>query len=188
MGVGASVKLTENITSVNLHPLPTAFRLVGWKGHHYCLNGEYLPLDDASKLFNGRPIFKHTPPAGVLGHQKTWQMYWSYGAWRIADKDELPSDQTEKKKECMACVESDASNPTDISASAIWRGATSECYLHFDKDNDKNLEIVEDVRVEKGTVSTACSCACDGCWFSCPFISRSLLSCVHAFALMLSRV
>ncbi len=38
--------------TVNQQPLPTPFRLIGWKGPHDRLNGEYLPLDDCAKLNN----------------------------------------------------------------------------------------------------------------------------------------
>ena len=75
--------------TVNLQPLPTAFRMTGWKGPSYCLNGEYLPLDDGTKLINGRPVFKHTPVVGLLGHQETWKMYWSHGAWCIDEKGQI---------------------------------------------------------------------------------------------------
>ena len=66
--------------TVNLQPLPAAFRLSGWQGQHACLNGEFIPLDDGTKLLNGRPIFKHAPVVGIWAYKDKWRMYWSQGA------------------------------------------------------------------------------------------------------------
>ena len=143
--------------TVNLQPLPTAFRMTGWKGPSYRLNGEYLPLDDGTKLINGRPVFKHTPVVGVLGHQETWQMYWSYGAWCIGEKDPLQSveqlqlqkqlqlerlsNQKElKRRKCTVFVETDATHPTAIPTDVVWKSTTRE--------------VVEGVHIATGTVRT----------------------------------
>merc|ERR1719409_2724967 len=87
--------------TVNLRPLPAAFRLSGWQGQYDRLNGEYLPLDDGTELLNERPIFKHVPVVGFCAHKDKWRMYWSQGAWRIGDKDKLKTDQVQ----CIACFE-----------------------------------------------------------------------------------
>ena len=84
--------------TVNLQPLPAPFQLSGWKGPHSCLNGEYMPSDDGSKLLNNRPIFKHAPIVVGWKREDRYRMYWSHGAWRISDKDKLQSDQAQ----CMA--------------------------------------------------------------------------------------
>ena len=137
------------IPTVNRQPLPKAFLLSGWKEPYDCLNGEYLPLDDGAELLNGRPIFKHTPVVGLLGHQQTWQMCWSDDAWRIANKDHLQG-------KCVAFVKSDTIHPADTPAGVVWKGAVSGCT--FDED-DKNFEPVEGVSVVLGTVRTSLSLA-----------------------------
>ena len=108
--------------TVNLQPLPTAFRLSGWTGHNACLNGEYLPLADGTKLFDGHAIFKHVPVVGAWAGQDKHRLFWSHGAWRIGNKDQMEPGQ----KQCMAFVESDTvdtNHPSDIPVSSmVWKG------------------------------------------------------------------
>ena len=131
--------------TVNLQPLPAAFRLSGWKGRNNLLNGEYVPLDDGSKLFNGRPVFKHDPVVGVLTHKDKWRMYWSHGAWRLGDEDNMKSDQTQS----MAFVESDATHPIAMSAEVVWQVAASS-------QNDDSFDVAEGVSLATGTVRVEC--------------------------------
>ena len=139
--------------TVNLQPLPTAFRMTGWKGSSYRLNGEYLPLDDGTKLSNARPIFKHAPVVGVLGlHREKWHMYWSHGAWRIGEKDPLQSEQPSNQNECMAFAETDATHPTGIPADVVWKSTTTGCDVSEDHNH---FEVVEGIRVATGTVRTS---------------------------------
>ena len=129
--------------TVNQQPLPTPFRLIGWKVPHDRLNGEYLPLDDGAKL-NNRPIFKNTPVLdGWVRRDKYW-MYWSDGAWRIGDKEHLQPDTVQ----CLALAESEASHPTEIGG-AFWKAAENgvSCSEH-----DGTFELVEGVTVATGTV------------------------------------
>ena len=129
--------------TVNLRPLPTPFLLSGWKGHHGCLNGEYLPLDDGAKL-NNRPIFKHAPVLDGRARRDKYCMYWSDGAWRIGDKEHLQPDTVQ----CLALAESEASHPTEIGG-AFWKAAEHgvSCSEH-----DGTFELVEGVTVATGTV------------------------------------
>ena len=130
--------------TVNLQPLPTAFRLSGWIGHNAPLNGEYLPLDDGSKLLNGHVMFKHTPLVGLWAGRDKHRMFWSHGAWRIGDKDQMQTDQ----KQCMAFVESNDSHPTAISG-PVWKGTANG----RDVGNDENdFEVVKGVSAATGTV------------------------------------
>ena len=145
--------------TVNLQPLPSAFRMTGWKGPSYCLNGEYLPLDDATKLSNGRPVFKHTPVVGLRGHQETWQMYWAHGAWRIGEKEQLQSEQPSNQEECMVFVETDAAHPTAIPADAMWKSTTTGCDVSEDHNH---FEVVEGIHVATGTVRASCWKKFDG--------------------------
>ena len=109
--------------TVNLQPLPTPFRLTGWSGAYYCLNGEYFPLDDGTKRLNGRPIFKHMPiPTGVVSLKSLvgdakYRMFWSNNAWRISENDKFQSNEFE----CMAFVDSDATDPSAMSGDAVWK-------------------------------------------------------------------
>ena len=129
--------------TVNQHPLPTPFRLLGWKVPYARLNGEYLPLDDGAKL-NNRPIFKHAPVLdGWVRRDKYW-MYWSDGAWRIGDKEHLQPDTVQ----CMALAESEASHPTKM-AGAVWKVAQNSVSCSEDTEN---FELVEGVTVATGTV------------------------------------
>ena len=160
--------------TVNLQPLPAAFRLSGWKGHHDRLNGEYLPLDDASEQLNHRPIFQHTtvvgvlPQRDVLGHQDKCRLYWSLGAWRIGNEEQLqacmaPSASSKvrnglklrqsKHMACTAFIESDTTHPNAMSAEMIWKATASENDSGKDEDD---FEVVEGVCLAKGTVRKAC--------------------------------
>ena len=162
--------------TVNLQPLPAALRLSGWKRHHDRLNGEYLPLDNASKQLNDRPIFQHTPVVGVLphqdalGHQDKCRLYWSHGAWRIGNEEQLQSCmasssspgsvlpeflKTLKSKHtpCTAFIESDATHPSAITAEVVWKATASEYDSGKDEDD---FEVVEDVSLAKGMVRKSC--------------------------------
>ena len=135
--------------TVNLEPLPAPFRLSGWKSHHDRLNGEYLPLDDGTKLFNQRPIFQHTPVVGILAHQEIWRTYWSHGAWRfwrISDEEQLQPDQTQ----CVAFVKSDATHPTAMSSEVVWKGTSSED--DSDDTDESRFKVVDGVSLATGTV------------------------------------
>ena len=132
--------------TVNLHPLPTPFRLSGWKVPHDILNGEYLPLDDGGKLLNKRPIFKHAPVLGAYTAKDRCRMYWSHGAWRIGEKDNLQLDQP-NQVQCMAFAESDATHPTETPG-AVWKATSGlDC-----SEDEKDFELVESVSVTTGTV------------------------------------
>ena len=141
--------------TVNLQPLPEAFRLSGWRGHHYRLNGEYMPLDDGSKLLNQRPIFQHTPVVGVLAYQEIWRTYWSHGAWRfwrISDEEQLQPDETQ----CVAFAKSDAIHPTAMPAEVVWKGTCSED--DSDDTDESRFEVVDGVSLATGTVSAQHAC------------------------------
>ena len=129
--------------TVNLQPLPSAFRLSGWKGRHDCLNGEYLPLDDGTKLINGRPIFKHTPV--ISAGEDSLYMYWSHGAWRVGANKQLEPDKTE----CMAFVENDADNATDMLGELAWKVTRNKDDISTD---EHDFEDVEGVDLAAGTV------------------------------------
>ena len=161
--------------TVNVKPLPSAFRLIGWREHNYQLNGEYLPLDDGSAVFNDRPIFKHTPVVvGLVCPPGKLQMYWSHGAWRITDKDipEKPTNHAQLQ-DYIAFVESDATHPTDIPPEVVWkqpgRWLSSSTTFHKEQRTFRkvgnNFAIVQGVSIEAGTV-------CAPCWY----LSDSLLS------------
>ena len=148
--------------TVNVKPLPSAFRLRGWKEHNYRLNGEYLPLDDGSKLFNGRTQFKHTPVVGMLSHTENIQLSWSHGAWRIKEISEQPINHIH---DCIAFVESDANHPIDIPPEVEWkqpRLQPSSSLTIYDKKSETaffkkgsaNFGVVEGVMIEAGTVCT----------------------------------
>ena len=147
--------------TVNLQPLPEAFQLSGWRGHHYRLNGEYMPLDDGSKLLNQRPIFQHTPVVGVLAHQEMWRTYWSHGAWRfwrISEEEQLQPDETK----CVAFAKSDATHPTAIPAEMVWKGTSSE---DDSGDTDESrFEVVDGVSLATGTVRAQHLCCTFGGW------------------------
>ena len=130
--------------TVNLQPLPAPFQLSGWKGPHSCLNGEYMPSDDGSKLLNNRPIFKHAPIVLGWKREDRYRMYWSHGAWRISDKDKLQSDQAQ----CMAFAKSDATHPTDMRG-VVWKATRRE--LDY-SGNENDFELAEGVSVATGTV------------------------------------
>ena len=130
--------------TVNVQPLPAAFRLSGWKDHHGRLNGEYLPLDDGSEMLNARPIFKHENVVGYITDK--WRMFWSHGAWRVGDEDQMHSGQTH----CMAFVESDASHPTAMPAEVVWKGTATE---YASGSNESQFKAVEGVSLATGTVS-----------------------------------
>lgn len=134
--------------TVNLNPLPTSFRLSGWNGHHDILNGEYLPLDDGSKLLNARPIFKHIPVVGVLTRRDKWRMYWSHGAWRIRNENQEQSEKIGKGR-CIAFVESDATHPTAMPVEVVWKGTASEDDCGKD---ESHFEVVEGVCLATGMV------------------------------------
>jgi len=134
---------------VNLQPLPVAFRLSGWKDHHDCLNGEYLPLDEGTELLNGRPIFQHVPVVGDYAHKDKWRMFWSQGAWRIGDTDKLKTDQLQ----CIALFESDVTHPTAKSGvgwKAVVNGRKSG-------KEDSDFEFVAGVSMVTGTVRVSCT-------------------------------
>ena len=126
--------------TVNLQPLPAAFRLSGWKGHHDCLNGEYMPLDDGSKLLNERPIFKH---ASVCAAADNYRMYWSQDAWRIGDKDRLETSQVE----CMAFINSDSTHPS-ATTQMVWKGTANG---NFGKE-ESDFILMLGVSITTGTV------------------------------------
>ena len=134
--------------TVNLQPLPAAFRLSGWRAHHDCLNGEYLPLDDGTELLNGRPMFKHMPVVGIWAHKDKWRMYWSQGAWRIGDKDKLKMDQVVDQMQCIAFFESDMTHPTAKSG-VVWKDMANA--HDFGKD-ENDSHFVEGVSMATGTV------------------------------------
>ena len=73
-------------------------------------------------------------------------MYWSHGAWRVGDKDQMHSGQTH----CMAFVESDASHPTAMPSEVVWKGTASEYASGL---NESQFEAVEGVSLATGTVS-----------------------------------
>ena len=156
---------TAPAPTVNLQPLPAAFRLEGWKGHHDCLNGEYLPLDDGTELLNGRPIFRHMPVVGVLTHQDKWRMSWSHGAWRIRNEIESQSDKsgemTNALHKCIAYVASDATHPTAMSADVVWKGTASG---RNSGAGESDFAVVEGVTLATGNVRLRCR-EFDG-WFS----------------------
>ena len=165
--------------TVNLEPLPAPFRLSGWKSHHDRLNGEYLPLDDASRQLNDRPIFQHMPVVGILphrdalGHQDKCRLYWSHGAWRIGNEEQLQSCMAAssslesallsmkegiqtvqwERTPCTAFFESDATHPSAMSAEVVWKATASEYDSGKDEDD---FEVVEGVYLAKGTVRKAC--------------------------------
>ena len=135
--------------TVNLQPLPVAFRLSGWKDHHDCLDGEYLPLDDGAELLNGRPIFQHVPVVGDYAHKDKWRMFWSQGAWRIGDTDKLKTDQLQ----CIALFECDVTHPTAKSGvgwKAVVNGRESG-------KEDSDFEFVAGVSMVTGTVRVSCT-------------------------------
>ena len=138
--------------TVNRQRLPDPFLLTGWDKHNGRLNGEYLPLDNGTKLLNGRPIFKHTPVVNNWAHNDSCRMYWSHGAWRIGDRDRVERYLQQKRpeqKQCMGFVESDAMHPTAIPAEVEWNGTTSGCDIG---KHENDFESVEGVRVTTGTV------------------------------------
>ena len=126
-----------------------SFLLSGWKGYNDHLNGEYLPLEDSTKQLNGLPVFRHAPVTGAWAGKDRYRMYWSHGAWRIGDKDQMQPSQTH----CMAFVESDASHPTAMPAEVVWKGMAraGDC-----GKGDSDFEVVEGVRLAKGTVRVPC--------------------------------
>ena len=137
--------------TVNIQLLPSAFRLTGWKGHNFQLNGEYLPLDDGTERLNDRPIFKHMPVVGDSTGIDKFRMYWLDGAWRVGDKDHMQPDQTQ----CMAFARCDAAHthPAEIPPDVVWKGAANEC--DFGRGED-DFELAEDVDVAMTTVSALC--------------------------------
>ena len=130
--------------TVNVQPLPAAFRLSGWEDQHDVLNGEYLPLDDSKNLLNGRPIFTHTPVTGVRAQLDRYRMHWSHGAWRIGDKDQLKPDQ----EQCMAFFESDSTHPTG----ALNFENTTAAHPWQATENGRDFNNVMGVSIETGTV------------------------------------
>ena len=163
--------------TVNLQPLPAAFRLSGWKRHYDHLNGEYLPLDDASKQLNDRPIFQHTPVVGALphrdamGHREKCRLYWAHGAWCIGNEKQLqsclassnsPSGSAlpevmetlqSKHTPCMVFIQSNATHPSAMSGELLWRCKASKYDSGEDKDD---FDFVEGVSLEKGLVRKSC--------------------------------
>ena len=132
--------------TVNLQRLPKAFRMTGWKGDDTKnLNGEYLPLDDGSKVMNGRPMFKHNPVVGTWAGKDKYRMFWSHGAWRICDKDQLQVDQMQ----CIAFAETSAIHPTDTASEVVWKGISG--VSDFSKDENV-FTICKDVSLATGTV------------------------------------
>ena len=133
--------------TVNLEPLPAPFRLSGWKSHNDRLNGEYLPLDDASKQLNDRPIFQHMPVVGVLpqwdvlGHLDKCRLYWSHGAWRIGYKE---TDLVQ----CIVCFDSDVTHPT-AKPGVVWKDMANA--HDFGKD-ENDSHFVDGVSMATGTV------------------------------------
>ena len=168
--------------TVNLQPLPTGFRLSVWKSHHVRLNGEYLPLDDGSKQLNQRPIFQHGPVVGILahqdvrGHRDECRLYWTHGAWRIGNVEQLQScialsnsvespastssstDVISILKEgreshhtsCTAFIQSNATHPSAISTMVGWKATASE------HNPGTDFEFVEGVNLAKGMVRETC--------------------------------
>ena len=137
---------------MNLQPLPVAFRLTGWMAHHDHLNGEYLPLDDGTKLLNGRPVFKHAPVVGIWAHKDTLRMYWSQGTWRISNKDKLKTHQVVNQVQCIACFESDATHPT-AKPGVVWKDMANA--HDFGKD-ENDSHFLEGVSMATGTVRVSC--------------------------------
>ena len=132
--------------TVNLQRLPKAFRMTGWNDDDTKnLNGEYLPLDDGSKVMNGRPMFKHNPVVGVWASKDKYRMFWSHGAWRICDKDQLQVDQMQ----CIAFAETSAIHPTDTASEVVWKGISG--VSDFGKDENV-FTICKDVSLATGTV------------------------------------
>ena len=142
-GTGASPAPT-----VNIQPLPSAFRFTGWKGHKFQLNGEYLPLDDGTERLNGRPIFRHMPVLGDWSGIDKFRMYWFEGAWRVGDKDLVQTDQTQ----CMAFARCDATHahPAEIPHDIMWKATATG--FDYGKGKD-DFEFTEGVGVLTGTVS-----------------------------------
>ena len=140
--------------TVNLHPLPSSFRLLGWKSPHDILNGEYLPLGDIPKLLNNRPIFKHAPVLGVWTGKDRYRMWWFHGAWRIGYNDQQQPDSVQ----CMAFAESEATHPTEMNGT-VWKATTSglDC-----SEDEKDFELVEGVSVTTGTVRVSPFCGFGG--------------------------
>ena len=140
LGVG-----TAPAPTANLQPLPSAFRLSGWKGPYECLNGEYPPLDDGTKLINERSIFKHTPVMTddvMISGEDTLYMYWSHSAWRVGTNEKLEPNKTE----CIAFVENNADNPTDMLGKLVWKVTRNI------STDEHDFEDVEGVNLAVGTV------------------------------------
>ena len=87
-------------------------------------------------------------------------MYWSRGAWRVGDENQLQSDQTH----CTAFVESDATHPSAMSAEVVWKATASEYDSGKDEDD---FEVVAGVSLAKGMVRKPCW-NLGWCWVSPP--------------------
>ena len=75
-------------------------------------------------------------------------MYWSRGAWRIGEMDQLETDQVQ----CMAFFESDASHPT-AKPGVVWKGVTNG---RASGKDDHDFEFVAGVNMATGPVSVPC--------------------------------
>ena len=100
-----------------------------------------MPLDDGSKLLNGRPIFKH---AAVWAANDDYRMYWSQGAWRIGDKKHLETSQVE----CIAFVKSDSNHPS-TTTEMMWKGTVNG---NFGKEENNDFISMMGVSITTGTV------------------------------------
>ena len=134
--------------TVNLQPLPAAFRLSGWQGQYDRLNGEYLPLDDGTELLNGRPIFTHASAMGMWAHKDKWRMYWSQGAWRIGDKNKLKTDQVQ----CIVFFESDVTHPT-AKPGVVWKDMAN---AHDCGKDQNDSHFGEGISMATGAVRGSC--------------------------------
>ena len=63
-------------------------------------------------------------------------MYWSHGAWRVGDNEQLEPD----KMECLALVENNANHPTAMPAEAVWKGTAREGDVSTDEDDFEEME------------------------------------------------
>ena len=75
-----------------------------------------------------------------------YRMHWSQGAWRICDKEQLESNQTQ----CIAFTTNDAIHPTAMPAETVWKGSASVNHVGSD------LEFLENASIATGTVRALC--------------------------------
>ena len=69
-------------------------------------------------------------------------MHWSQSAWRICDKEQLESNQTQ----CTAFPTNDAIHPTAMPAETVCKGSASGNHVGSD------LKFLEGVSIATGTV------------------------------------